>query len=204
MMASPYTNSNCSVFVECATGMGDLLFDIVAGVVVARRHGCPHPTVFTHWYSPERAYDFSRVLESPFFRMAKPVRIKAGPGRRAWPGVPLAANGRQPGTDVIQVAVTFPSVNAVARDVGHAVSGCGQHSVRRWTAPLLPGVSTEDLVRDTWRIGHSICLRHHRAFPADIHERVVMHVRRGDKLVVSKYNTSEASTALGTAAAERW
>ena len=41
--------SNCTIFLECTSGLGDTLFDVAAGVTVALARACVLPRVRTRW-----------------------------------------------------------------------------------------------------------------------------------------------------------
>ena len=77
-MSSVSSRQNCAVILECTTGLGDMVFDVISGVPAARASSCARPTVFTKFQmrhdAPPRHYDWPALVHSRLFRMAPPVR----------------------------------------------------------------------------------------------------------------------------------
>ncbi len=175
----------CTVYLECTTGMGDLLFDAAAGVTVALERGCVLPRVRSHWQRKDRHYEWPTIVHSALFQMDAPVFVRASRGKHNtmhanggpftdyspseqlnWP---LHERARQ---DV--VVVTFPT--------GPFVNGtCGGHSPTQWMRPLVPHATVEHLVARYRRVLRSIHIVNSSALPPAISERAVVHFRRGDR-----------------------
>ena len=81
-MAEPPRIDNCTVFLECTSGIGDLLFDTLSGVTVAlAARGCTPPVrVRTRWQRRDRHYDWPALIRSELFVMDSPLPVPAHHG----------------------------------------------------------------------------------------------------------------------------
>jgi hypothetical protein len=182
-MAEPPRIDNCTVFLECTSGIGDLLFDTLSGVTVAlAARGCTPPVrVRTRWQRRDRHYDWPALIRSELFVMDSPLPVPAHHGGLhrmhlnggAWPRSfydEHAVAGRRP--DV--VIVTYPEL--------HVPNGsCGCHKPERWMAPLAPTIPLEQWRARLDTVRRSVRVRNTSALPADIGARAVVHYRRGDR-----------------------
>lgn len=179
------TAGACHVYLECTTGLGDMILDVISGVSVALERGCVRPLVHTRWEWKDRKYDWPRILHSELFLMdeAIPVdpselwslhhRAKTSPLHMhggAWPAR-FNLSSSNPST----VIVTYPTIQ-------HPEGNCGSHSVDRWLPAMLPGVPQPRLLDVTRRVALSLRFPTAALPPAGMASRVVVHARRGDKL----------------------
>ena len=182
---------SCNVYIECVTGFGDLLFDTISGVVVAQRRGCVMPVkVHTHYYTEARSYLWNQILSSEMFVMQEMVRTP-GLRQRKFPDV----NASDP-SNIMVTFMTDPT-SFLRSHTEHELrmrpefASCGAHTVSWWVRHLVPrDVPTEALYADAMRIARTVHI-HHAALPLDIRDRVVVHVRRGDRLARLAQNRSE-------------
>lgn len=192
---------NCSVYLECTTGIGDLTMDIISGVSVALGRGCVAPvTIHTRWERADRHYDWAAIVSSDLITFSRPVRIgddrsclhsdgSCHAHRRPWPGL-----GGPPSSLPAHVVVV------PIQRTGNLFS-CGLHTPRNWMASQLPGMAHAGLVAAFLRVARSIHFRS-VSLPPDMHRRAVIHARRGDKIGLG-FN-SEPMLAQIYAAVERW
>ena len=74
-------SARCNIYLECTTGIGDLLIDAISGATLALARGCgvagsavPRtPRVHTKWERPDRHYDWPSLVASSHFEMARPM-----------------------------------------------------------------------------------------------------------------------------------
>lgn len=144
---------SCIVVVGCVTGMGDVLMDVISGVAIARLIGCGVSTVRTHWSIDERHYDWPRHLRSPHFHMVAARRCE-------------------------QCSYAYHDYNVIVPRQGML---CGQHGMR-WLRNVMPHHSDDAIRTSLLAVARSITVVPMTPPPADIGERVAIHVRRGDKL----------------------
>jgi hypothetical protein len=185
--------------VPCPSGVGDRLFDAIAGVVASQLgRGCKRPTVRLSDRYAFRSYDWDGLLSSPEFI------LEGSAGSRST-SRQLSLAKRMPRRDA---AVGVPAKEALKTETalgGRAplrVEGvgwqCGRHGIESW----LRGAVNAERLRTAaagggsleWRATSVAELRAHLlhvarsirltacAPPHDIHERVAIHVRRTDKL----------------------
>jgi hypothetical protein len=167
------STASCSVYLECTTGIGDMLLDTLSGVTVALARGCKPGDVLvrTKFERADRRYDWPALVQSDIFRMAPTL---AHPQHR---GPWRVAGGLHDSATL--VTVTFP-------DVRWPNGSCGEHTISRWMVgtPVVPADTTrEGLLSIFRRVARSVWFTCDViALPVDIGERTVIHARRGDKI----------------------
>ena len=174
---------NCAVYIECTTGMGDVLADAISGVTVALERGCVRPTVHTRWQRRSRHYPWPSLVSSELFTMAEAVAVGPDELRHGAPLAPLKYGGG-PWPRQYHVDFDSPSTVVVTYPRPPFLNGsCGNHDIEHWVAPLVSGVAHERLVERFRQVAHSVRLVNTTMpLPADIGERTVVHARRGDML----------------------
>ena len=197
-MPSPSTEPlACTVYLECTSGIGDLIFDAAAGVTVALERGCVMPLVRTHWQRKDRHYDWPALFTTSLFRMDAPtvarnmMHANGGPFPRGvynaseqlnWP---IDEHARQ---DV--VVVTFPTGPRLVN------GSCGTHYPTRWMLPLVPHASAMHLVSRFRDVLRSIRVLNTSELPSEIAKRAVVHYRRGDRYVNIEPRTGHHPTRV--------
>lgn len=192
MAFAPTAPGACSVYLECTSGIGDLISDAAAGVTIALERGCVRPTVRTRWQHASRHYEWPALVASELFTMEsalpalghsccctscsspRHIHINGGP----WPPAFYNASEQRglPTSRRDIVVVPFP----------HATTPngtCGAHANLRWLAPLAgPHVPPQTLLDRFATVFRSVRLQH-SSLPANIAQKAVIHFRRGDKLL---------------------
>lgn len=181
----------CSVFLECTSGMGDIVPDTAAGVAIALERGCVKPRVRTRWQWKHRHYDWPSLIASDLFVMdaAEPVNghhatctsctsprhmhINGGPWPHSFYNTSEQLN--RPGAQPDIIVVTFPSLSAPN-------GSCGAHGHERWMAPLAPTTSPARLRARFVEVLRSVRLLNTSKLPALIEHKAVIHFRRGDMI----------------------
>ena len=181
LLAEANMGLSCTVYLECTSGMGDLVPDAAAGTTVAIARGCQTPIrVRTRWQRADRRYEWPNILTSRFFAMDAPLpavghcpscgRILHQNGN-SWPH--SYYNLSNPRDDTI--VVTFPSAQ-------FSNGSCGSHLPSRWMAPLVPRTPVAKLEATYAAVLRSVRVLNSTALPQGIEKRAVIHYRRGDKV----------------------
>jgi hypothetical protein len=182
----PAVSARCVLVVHCTTGVGDRVFDIVAGVAALQlARGCRMPTVHVADKERQRSYNWSRIVRSSEFTIEP----------RPFP---------MPAPNVTAMSTQISDEHPLHMG-GVLERKCGQHGIQNWLGETvqreLGGVSQsalKDALRRVARSVHVDGASCKRRWP-DLAERVGIHLRRGDKLHLRAWNATNLSQTYDAA-----